>query len=163
MNLYSITKEYQQILDKIEIDEQINLDDIDRLGQLTDSIENKAINIAAYIKNLEAEKKAVEEARKNMTDREKRLDAKLEWLTDYLKHSLNACDIKEIKKSPYFAIKIKKCPPKVVIDNEEIIPNEYLSEKVIKSIDRTMLKEHLSNGVIIEGARLQQDTRLEIK
>lgn len=164
MNLYQIANEYQAILDNTfdhetgEILPQV----MDKMDEVTKKIEDKGIAVASYIKNLDAERKAIEDAKKSMADREKSLERRVEWLTNYLQSNMERCGINEIK-SPYFGIKLKKCPLSVDIQDENIIPNDYKKIKEIVSIDKLKIKEEILAGVIIPGASLKQNNRLEIR
>jgi hypothetical protein len=163
--LYQIANDYQQALVKFE--EGMDFDDINEaLEELTNiekSAEEKVIAVASFIKNLEAERKAIEEAKKSMAKREERLDKKVEIITEYLRSNMQRCGITEVKSSPYFTIKLKKNPESVDVYNEEIIPEEFKYTKTNILVDRMKLKSELQNGVVIEGACLKQNYRLEIK
>jgi len=167
MNLYTVAAEYQTILNHFhEQDGEVEQNDIEllkKLDEFHDDIQDKAVNIASYLKNLEAEYEQVWQARKAMQEREHRLKGKIEWLEDYLKLNLQKCGITEIAKSPYFVIKVKKCPVSVEITEESSLPYQYKKIKEVISIDKNKLKQDLLDGFTIEGAQLQQNIRLEIK
>lgn len=164
MNLYNIADEYQNILAETfnletgEVDET----SLAKLDQVTEKLEDKGIAIASFIKNLEAERKAIEDAKKHMLEREKSLERRAEWLTNYLQTNMERCGINEIK-SPYFVVKLKKCPVSVNIQNENILPNDYKKVKEMTTIDKLKIKDDLLSGVVIPGAALKQNNRLEIR
>ncbi|HLX52374.1 MAG TPA: siphovirus Gp157 family protein, partial [Aquella sp.] len=72
------------------------------------------------------------------------------------------CGIQEIS-SPNFVVKLKKCPVSVDVFNEQELPNEYKKSKEVISIDKMKIKEEIQAGVVIPGAQLKQNTRLEIR
>ncbi len=164
MNLYKIANEYQNILNESIDNEtgEILPQSLDRLDEVTKSVEEKSIAVASYIKNLDAERKAIEDAKKSMADREKFLERRVEWLTNYLQSNMERCGISEIK-SPYFGIKLKKCPISVDIQDENIIPKDYKKVKEITTLDKLKIKDELLSGVLIPGAALKQNNRLEIR
>lgn len=164
MNLYKISNEYQMILSETfnQETEELSENVLARLDEITDKMEEKGIAVASYIKNLEAERNAIEDAKKEMAARESRLDRKAIWLTSYLQSNMERCGISEIK-SPYFVVKIKKCPFSTEIFDEESIPNEYKKTKEVVSIDRIKIKEEILAGVVIPGVRIKQNNRLEIR
>ena len=66
MNLYKIANEYQEILSNTFDDEtgEVNENAMALLEIAKDSLEEKGIAVASYIKNIDAERKAIEEAKK---------------------------------------------------------------------------------------------------
>ena len=135
---------------------------LDRLDEMSARMEDKAIAVASYIKNLDAEREAIEKAKKAMAERESRLDKRADYLTQYLQSNMERCGITEIK-SPFFVLKLKKCPVSTDIIDENAIPNDYKRVKEVVTIDKLKLKEELQAGVIVPGAALKQNNRLEIR
>jgi hypothetical protein len=166
MNLYSIANEYQALLSQTFDPEtgEVNEEAMTALDSVKDDIKDKGVAIASYIKNLEAERNAIEQAKKAMAEREARLDKRSSYLAEYLKTNMERCGISVIS-SPYFEIKIKKNPVSVHIYDEAALPSEYVREKVVttKSPDKALIKEALQAGVELQCATLRQTTRLEIR
>lgn len=164
LRLYEISNQYQQLFSQIEQQEEIDSASIEKLESMNDLIENKAIALASFIKNIDAERKMIEEAEKAMSHRKQQLTRKMDNLTDYLTFNMRRCGITEIKRSPYFIIKLKKCPPSVAIKDESLIPVEYKKTKEVVTVDKIKIKEEIMQGVVIEGVELKTDNiRLEIK
>lgn len=164
MKLYQIANEYEQLLDQTFNDEtgEINEVALSQMNELKESVEQKSIALASYIKNIEADRKAIEEAKREMDRREKSLEKKVDYLSQYLQTNMEKCNITEISCA-YFKIKLKKCPYSVNVFDEDIISDEYKRSKVVTSVDKLKLKDELLAGVIIAGAELRQNNRLEIK
>lgn len=164
MKLYDIANEYEMLLENTFDDEtgEVNEVALSQLNEIKEDMEKKSIALASYIKNIDAECKAIEEAAKQMERRKKYLENKVNYLTDYLHSNMERCAINEIK-CPYFQIKLKKCPISVNVLDENIIPNEYKKEKMTITLDKLKLKEELLAGVVINGAELKQNTRIEIR
>lgn len=164
MNLFKITSEYQQILDQTfdhETGEVIETALV-QLALAENNVKEKAIAVASYIKNIDAERNAIAEAKKAMAEREIRFNKQIDYLTEYLRSNMEACEITEIS-CPYFDIKIKKNPVSVDVQDEALIPSEYKKVKEVISIDKVKIKEEILSGVIVPGAVLKQNTRLDIK
>lgn len=168
MKLFEISQEYNAILNDLYDDEgNENPQALERLGENQLKLEEKAIAIASWLKNLEVEKaqitaakKEIDEAKKNMIDREKTLENKIGRWNGYLQHEMESRGINEIK-CPYFVLKLKKNPHSLVVPHEELIDEQY---RVYDwKLDRTRMLSELKNGVVINGASLQQKQRLEIK
>ncbi len=163
MKLYEITNEYQLIFNNINEDGELEPQYIEKLDNLTEDFEKKAIAVASFIKNLEAEELSIANAIESMKKRKDSLAKKAQNLTDYLQFNLQILNIKEIDSSPYFRIKLKQCPVSVSVINELDIPQEYFKETIVKSLDKIRLKEVIKEGVEVPGVTLQQKIKLEIK
>jgi hypothetical protein len=62
-----------------------------------------------------------------------------------------------------YTVKLRKNPPKVEIVDEIMISKEYLVQKTTYSADKKAIADALKNGVPVDGARLINTTRLEVK
>jgi DNA repair exonuclease SbcCD ATPase subunit len=164
MNIYEIAQEYQRAFHELS-----QLDDItsevieDSLAAIKCELEDKAANVAAYIKNLQAESDAVAKARREMAARELRLTNKASSLSKWLKVQLEECGIKRIKKSPHFEIKVQKSPCSLDVFDPNLIPKDFIKIDVVEEIDKARVKEALKNGLDVPGAKLKSGTTLIIK
>jgi predicted nuclease with TOPRIM domain len=149
-------------MNQIQESDEISPETMDELEKVDDDIKEKAKSIAGFIKNLEAESKAINEAILSMEKRASSIDKKIENLRVYLKDNLEKCNIQKIN-SPWFDIMIRTNPHSVVIQNDALIPNDYFSTKEVRSINKIALKSAIMGGMSIPGALLTQNTRLEIR
>lgn len=163
MQLFKITQEFENVFNEVDENGEMSPEMIDHLDTLQDDFENKAVSVASYIKNLEAEEAAIAQAMEDMKTRKTRLSKQVVSLCDYLQHHMQRLSIKEIKSCPYFKIKIKQCPASVDVLSEDEIPAEFWREKVTTSIDKIRLKEVLSEGIEVPGACIARRLKLEIK
>lgn len=62
-------------------------------------------------------------------------------------------------------IRIKRNPPKVVVESESLVPAEYrkVEVKTVESIDKKAIKQAIESGVPVDGCKLIQEYRMEIK
>lgn len=161
MNLYQISNDYAMILNELyDEDGNENPQALARLEENEVALQKKAVSLAAWIKNMEAEKDAISEARKQMSAREKALDAKIDRWQEYLKFNMESRGIFEIK-CPQFELKLKKNNPSVDAYNEDEVPDEYWV--VTKRLDKVKMLSEMKNGVVIPGANIARKMRLEIK
>lgn len=163
MKLYEITNQYEQIFNQVNEDGEISSETLLLLDDLKHDFVEKAVEVAAYVKNIEAEAAAIKEAIANMKAREESLTKKAQALKEYMQFNLQQLGINEIETSPYFKIRLKTCPPSVDVFDEETIPVEYWKEKVVMSLDKIKIKEALSEGVEVPGATIHRNIKLEIK
>ena len=140
MKLYEITSQYQAIFDEVTEDGEITETDFEKLDGLKEDFVAKAINVAGYIKNLEAESDAIARAIQDMKVRQNSLENKAQSLRDYLQFNLQELNINEIE-----------------------IPPEYFKEKVTLSLDKSKVKEDITAGIEIPGVTMHRNIKLEIK
>jgi hypothetical protein len=160
MKLYEISALYDKALNafsEMDIDEQTIHD---TLEGIIGTFEEKAISVCSYIKNLEAEMKAMREYEISMQARRKVIENNVNKLKKYVKSQMDNLSIGKIHGTE-FDIVVKRNPPAVHIIDENKIPEEYFVLK--KEVDKSAIKEDLSRDLIIPGVELKQEERLEIK
>jgi hypothetical protein len=166
-SLYELSHEYAELLNDISICDEVTAEQEKRIDELNDSVENKIINVAKYIMNLEYEYEAMENSLKKINDRGyKKLSAlhrEINRKKDYIQNAMRLSQLQKVF-SPDFDISIVKNPPKTDVYNEEIIPEKYFVEVIQKDryINRKSLAEDLKKGVDVPGAKIVQETRLKI-
>jgi Siphovirus Gp157 len=157
--LYHLSNEYQALLQKEEYTDE----DLSRLEQLHDSIEDKAIAVACHIKNMEADVRSISMAIEEMANREQSLLKKVADLKKYLLEHLVKNNIDKITKCPYFVIKSKMNPPKVNVYNEILVPAKYYVKTEVKNISKTLIKEDIIEGIEVPGASITKEMSISIK
>ena len=160
--LYELASQYQYLANDLYDHETgvVNETALDKLNDINDSIENKAINITKLFKELEANAEAIEKERKAMQARENALRNQSKRLKEYLLTNMERCEINKIE-CPQFVISVQKNPQSVEVINELYIPEEY--NKVKTELDISRIKEDLKNGVVIPGVNLVQRQSIRIR
>lgn len=163
-SLYEIASEYQSMVNRLM---DLNLDEqtiADTIEAESGALETKAINVAMFIRNLESSAEQIKLAEKAMAERRKQLENKADSVKQYLFDNMKRTGITKID-SPYFALTIKKNPAKLIIDDAGAIPAELYvyPETPAPYPDNAKIKDMLKAGEVVNGARLQQDERLDIK
>lgn len=164
ITLYEISSQYLADLNKLnelELDEQTFLDTLDGLSG---ELEQKAINVAMYIKNLEVSADAIKQAEKSMADRRTSIEAKQDKIRKYLLENMLKTGITKIE-CPHFVLSVRKNPASVDVLMQDQIPDEYfdIPDPLPPTLNKKRLAEDLKAGVLIEGARLTQGNSLQIK
>jgi len=159
VNLYQIKTEYQAIIDASYETGEI---DYDKFKEIDSALEEKCFAYGCVIKNMQVELNGIEEAIANMRKRQSSLENRIESL------KFNVIDALQIAKKesfayPEFAIKLKDCPPSVVIFDESLISTQFIKTKTQNVINKTMIKEYLTKGLSVQGAELIRNQRVEIK
>ena len=166
LSLYQLSSHYIQALDFLTDPElAIPIEAVnDTLESLTGELEDKAINVAKFIRNMETTANAIKKAEVDMAKRRKSLETRVQWLEDYLKSSMEATGITKIE-CPYFKLSIAKNPPALDLFDANAVPSKYKHTETVttEQIDKAAIKAALSSGKTITGARLVNSTRLVIK
>jgi hypothetical protein len=164
MTLYDLSANYCQALDFLtdpELDlpaEAVN----DTLEALSGELEDKAVNVAKFLRNMETMAEAIKNAEAAMAKRRKALERRAEWLKYYLKDNMERTGITEIE-CPYFKLSVQNNPPAVHILDEDAVPVEFKEQVVSWKIDKTAIRKAVQSGQSVAGVSLANGTRLVIK
>ncbi|ADE16996.1 Gp157 family protein (plasmid) [Nitrosococcus halophilus Nc 4] len=162
LRLYKIANDYLEALEGLaEIDDLPGEVIADTLEGLQGAFEIKARHVAAYIRSIEAEASAIKEARKAMEQRERSMVRHAERLRGYLETQMERTGITRIG-DPELLLKIQPSPPKVVIDDEKLVPVEYKEDRVETVVLKSEISKALKAGEQVPGAHLEQGRRLVI-
>lgn len=161
--LYELAGNYRALSDKLhdaEFDPQTILDTLEaESGDLV----TKGTNIGKFYRNLLATADQIKQAEAQMAARRKSIEKHAESLRTYLHSNMERAGITKIE-SPWFVISIKQNPASVQIDDESLIPDDYLKEvPATFAPDKKLMKSAMDEGYQIPGAQLVRGTRLEIK
>jgi hypothetical protein len=166
--LYEITKELKQVAQWIDDGEAVPdadqtgtmLATLDALGEV---LHDKVENVAAIIRNTDVTIEAMKDAEATLKARRTTLERKRDWLNSYLLTGMQQAGIDKIE-CKFFRVALKTNPPKVVIDADAKLPFDYMRIPEMKpEPDKKKLLDDLKQGVVIDGARLEQSQRVEIK
>jgi hypothetical protein len=118
----------------------------ENLPQKIDDYAYRIDRLALEVSHLDKRKKEIDNIMKN-------LKTSQEWLRNNMKISMIALK-KDRAEGNNFYFKLSSSKPKVSIDNDAKIPAIYMKEKVESVIDVDLLKEDLTKGTVIPGAKL---------
>jgi hypothetical protein len=162
LKLYELSADYLAALDALAEIEDLPPEAIaDTLEGLAGPWEDKALNVGRYIRNLEAEAAAIEEAKKRMDARAKATANQAARLKAYLKGELERTGLKP--KAPDLALRLQNNPQSVSIDDAALIPEEYRRTETVETILKAEIGAALKAGQAIPGARLVRSQRLVIQ
>jgi hypothetical protein len=139
----------------------------DTLEGLEGELREKAVSVAHFCRNLESTADAIDEAAEAMRLRGTRLRKRAQSLQDYLLFNMQAAGITRID-SPYFTLAVKKNPPTVVIDSENMIPAHFMrtpepAPPPKPTPDKKAIADAIKAGQEVPGAHAETRERLEIK
>ncbi len=162
MQVYPVDDFYNYAVEKKLNGEKLNEYEQEKIAKFEVLVEKKAINDAAIIKNLSAEREAISNAISDLEKKLISLDSKIEKIQYDLKTMLEINDIKKIK-TPFYDIIIALNNPSTNIYDESLIPMDYVKQTVVQKIDKIRILKDLKEGILIPGVDIQQRTRLDIK
>lgn len=161
MKLYELTQHYNELLTMLNTDadnEAIN----DTLDLITDSLTDKAENIAKLLNALDGDILMIKTEEQRLAERRRVIENRRDNLKDYLKQSLENAEIKKVD-TPLFTISIRTNPHKVEVMDEASLPERFFERKEIISVLKKDILEAYKQGEIIEGVLITQGTSLQIK
>lgn len=162
--LYKLADEFLEAshrLADLELPEEVIRDTLESL-QLP--LEQKAVSVASFVKNIEASAEAIKAAEAEMRARRTAIENRAKRIRAYLQDQMGRTGIKQIE-CPYFKVSIRDNPPAVVIDAESQIPEEFMRqpETPPPAPDKKAIADALKAGKEVPGAHLERGQRLEIK
>lgn len=161
LKLYEISDSYLAALEGLAELEDLPEEVIaDTLEALQGEFEDKALNVARYVRNLEAEAAAIEEAKRRMDARAKAASRQAGRLKGYLKRELERTGLKI--QAPDLALRTQNNPPSVVVDDASRIPAAFKQTETVTRILKTELGKALKAGERVAGAHLERSKRLVI-
>jgi hypothetical protein len=161
LKLYELSDDYLEAMEALaEIDDLPPEVIADTLEGLAGAWEDKALNVARYVRNLEAEAEAIVDARDRMERRAKAARAQAARLKAYLKAELERTGLQP--KAPDLALRLQNNPPSVMIDNEAKIPKAYRRTETVTTLLKAEISVALKAGKKVTGAHLEQSRRLVI-
>lgn len=173
MNLFDIDEKlYNLIENAIDVETGELYETQKELDKAIDEcgieLEKKIENIGCFIKNLEADAKALKEEEANLKHRREVAEKKIESLKKYLNGYLmavypNDADRAKWKfNTPKVVMGFRKSTTVEVPDIDKLDKN-FLRVKTEVSADKTAIKDAIKNGKIVDGAFLQDNVNLSIK
>lgn len=161
--LYELAADLREAHERMEaagFDDQTIADTLDGLSG---DFEEKAIAVAKFARNLEAEAAAIDAAIKAMHERASATANRAAGLRKYLMDSMVATGIRKVS-CPYFVISVRATPAAVVIDDEAAVPECYMVQPATppKRPDKRAIAEAIK-AEPVEWAHLQKSTRLDIR
>jgi hypothetical protein len=147
----------------------MHTDDPEVVAMFEDAIEEAGENFREYIvqamdiaANLKMSAEAIKLEQERLHNLRNERLTRAERLENAVIRHMEMVELKEIVTDLY-TLKLRKNPPKVEILEEVVVPSEYKVEKVSFTIDKKAIADALKNGVPVDGARLVNTTRLEVK
>ena len=162
MTLYEIDNAIREVLESAadpETGELVDEELLEQYDKLIMDRDQKVENIGLFIKNLEADAKAIREEEKALADRRRAAENKAEHLRNYLQFCLGGQKF----STPRLAVSFRKSK-KLQFDEAHLydIPDDYLRYKE-PELDKKRITEALKAGEDIPGCSLVENVSMIIK
>lgn len=132
-----MTPELEQMLD---ISQALTADKVDQYDFVLKNLEAQA----QFLKERAAEYQAAAKARSNA----------VEHIKERIKYLMVTHGKTELQ-GQYVRMQVSPCSPSLVIENEDLIPDEFIKTVTTSKIDNQAIKAALQNGTPVEGAKLK--------
>lgn len=167
--LYEITGHYRELITQAQALAEANDGEVtdvalfEALQAVGGELQEKAIAVAKFLRNVESDADAIDAAAKEMKARADRLRKRVDGLKAYLLDNMQTCAIARIE-CPYFTLAIRKNPHSVVVFDEAQIPATFMVTPPAPAArpDKSAIKDALKAGTDVPGCRLDQTERLVI-
>ncbi len=158
MHLYELTAEYEAIIKAIEDAEgEVTPELVAQLDALGGAFTDKADNIAAVIRTVEATSDAVKVEQDRLAKYRKSLDNHADWLRRYLQEQMERTGNVKVEGAR-FRIAVRACPPSVDVTDEKLIPADYWEPQAPR-LNRKAVGDTLKAGATVPGCSLVTDRK----
>lgn len=166
VNLYHISLETQNLYDRLldSIDEETGEVDIDLVSALEvkkEEFASAAINYATVIRMLQRKTEEADAEIKRMAAIKDKLGRTAETMTKTLSAACQGLGFDKINGLTA-AISFRKSE-QTIIDNAELLPSEFVKEKVTYAPDKTAIKNAIKAGQDVPGAHVETVNNIQIK
>ena len=158
-SLYTLTKDFESLMELEEPDEIDNALTVIVAGQ----IEQKAENVCKFIKMLDTTAELFKAEEERIRGARKVMENKAERIRDYMKQALLNANIDKVNAGT-FKVSVGLSPGSIAIDDLASIPPRFLT--VIPEQyqpDKTAIKTAIKAGESVPGAHLEAGFMLRIR
>ena len=163
-SLYEINKQIEEVINNgFAVNEETGeiLFDSSNLDDLQEAFDEKLDNVACFIKDQEALASAIADEIKALQGRKKALEARCDYLKEYIAQNMNKRDMKKLETTRN-KIGFRKSTSVTILD-ESLIPDTFKKEEVTIKISKKDIGDALKKGEQVAGAVLTESMNLQIK
>lgn len=165
MKLHEYNQEIEKVLNSLVIDEKTGeVTGYEAVEKVQTDFDDKLESMVCFYKDLQAEIVAFKAEEQNLKVRRESLEKRSESLKNYI----TACMV-DAEKDKFSSAKCKvsfKASQETVVDDESLIPKEFLNIKTVtkSTPDKTKIKEAITkHGLMVPGAHVVDKQNIQIK
>jgi hypothetical protein len=163
-SIYGIATRYANLLSVLSDDSINNAEFGDTIQEALQATEGelaiKCANGIGFLRFLDDKIAAVEAQEKRIATYKRFLKGRQDVVKNAFMNGLKLAEKQEII-TDNGVMKLRKNPPKVVVDCADMVPEEYMRKTITFTPDKTALKAALQKGEAIPGAHLEQGENLK--
>ncbi|MBQ0528521.1 siphovirus Gp157 family protein [Providencia rettgeri] len=150
----AMAADYSKLQQLVETGEFTAEEIADTLEGIEWELGDKLDAIMIHARNLEGQAKTLDEESKRLADRKKSFENQVKNLKKYALTCLLASGLSTLKtlKNTFTA---RKGSTSVVIDNEDLLPNDLVQVQVVTTPDKKAIKDAIEKGKKVAGAHLE--------
>lgn len=166
-NLFVLAQEYRDLENALlsSADEEtgeVSVDIAQAIEKIQGNFEEKALAVATVWRDFDDYISRIKAEKERLTALEKRVEREQKRVEDYLAHACKMTGTESIR-GVYANISFRNNPLKTIIDDEDLIPEEYITVKVERKPNLTAIKESIKSGKEVAGAHLESERKIQIK
>lgn len=161
-SIYNINNSYMELMQRIEDAEGIIDDEMSEALAITEKeLQTKAVNYGYVMKQLDGEVELIDKEIERLTKMKKVKANTKDRLKTTIAESMQRFGIQRIENQN---LTLSFKPSKtLVIQDEDLVPFEYLKTKEVITIDKAGLKKAVEQGAEYKGIWIQENSHLQIK
>jgi len=155
--LFQICDELQTIKRKLEdADGELQEGDFEALQRWEAALEVKAENVCFFLEKLKSSADYFDAIEKRAYARKQAVKGAFERMKKYLKDSMIAANVLKIKREDgLFSIRIQDGKTSTHIDDQNLLPLEYVQIVEVVNPDKAAIKKALDAGKTVPGAHIE--------
>lgn len=160
MNLYTLNREYIDIITEVEeLEGELTPELEERLAGNADGFDSMMENLSKAVINLRSDAEAIKCEKMRLAKLQAAKERSVESIRRVM---LNAMRLRQTDRTRAGQFSISTRRTKAVeVDDGAVIPDEYC--RVVKTADKTALKDAIEGGAEIEGVRIVENESIQIK
>ena len=154
-SLFELTEHLDALLDTLDMceDPELRVQCEREIDEYLGRQIAKVDAMVEYQDHLEAQKVMRKAQVVRLEKANRRADAILERIDNAILRTIEVTGRKSLEGSLY-SFSLRKLPPSVEVIDQSVVPPQYIRTTVSESVDKTIAKVDLKNGVAVPGLRL---------
>lgn len=156
-NLFDIIREFEELEFQIESNEGVLTDETAKKLEING--ENLKDKLYAYSMVIKHKKSQIDFIKNQKQELEELIKKQTKSINDLEERIINALDVFETDKIIFdngSYISKKKSTYSTVIENEDLIPDNYFITEKVKKFDKKMIKDAIDSKLEVPGAYLKE-------
>lgn len=157
LSLYEIASSIKKIEEVVEDEKELAT----YLDSVNLQLKEKAGNVIRFRQSLIAGTEAIDNEIKRLSELKKSISNKAKNIENYIAYAMKKHNIEKID-TDIAKISFRKSEA-LEVENEALIPQEFILTKEIKQVDKLAIKKAIKEGRKVDGVLIQVRQNLQIK